>query len=107
MTKDFLGNEIKPGDYFAYPLTIGRSAQMALFQYVQENASGTHKARPIMRSYGYNSPNKYRVFDYKDDGSYGYRDMTAEERAKVDGKTSTLHFLDQRAVLLKDYTPTA
>lgn len=103
MVTDFLGNAIEPGDYFAYPLTVGRSANMAIFQFVAENASGTYKARPVERSYG-NSPMKYKVWVWDVITRSGhYRDMTPEERAKVDAKTSTLHFLEKRAVLLKDY----
>lgn len=104
MVTDFLGNEIKPGDYFAYPLTAGRSANMAIFQFVQANASGTYKARPVERSYSYSSSTRYKKWEWNADEATGrWRDLTPEERAKVDAKTSTLHFLEKRAVLLKDF----
>lgn len=100
MIKDFLGTEVKMDDYFAYPLTIGRSANMAIFQFKGLNKSGNVKARPVKRAYGGSHLFKYRKWDKN---KRDYVDMTEGERAKVDAKLSTLMLFSQRALLLKDF----
>ena len=107
--KDFLGYEVGPGDYFCYPLTVGRSACMALYRFVSVNESGNVKACKVEESYGssYGSASwKYKVFDAKAASGFGsqgaWRDMTEAERAKVDSKTSTLQMFATRAVKI-DY----
>ena len=105
---DFLGNKLEINDYFAYALTLGRSAQQAIFQYKGKNPSGTYKARPVSRSY---ERNEYKVWitNKSDPRWVGgkewgcYVDMTDVERAKVDAKTSTLHCVPERAVKLFDF----
>jgi len=106
---DFLGNKLEVDDYFAYALTLGRSAQQAIFQYKGKNPSGTYKARPVSRSY---ERNDYKVWinDASDprwvEGttrSSCYVDMTDAERAKARAKTSTLNCVPARAVKLFDF----
>ncbi len=97
MIKDFLGNEVKEGDYFAYPLVVGRSANMAIFQFSGLNKSGNVKARPVKRAYGND------FFKYKKYVDSNLVDMTESEKAKVDQKTSTLMMFSERALLLKDF----
>lgn len=99
-TKDFLGNMINVDDYFAYPLTVGRSAAMAVYQFKGLYESGSVKARQIDHSYGSNKEYRYKTWCRKEGG---YRDMTEAERLKVDSKTSTLHFMGKRAIKLDNY----
>jgi len=110
--KDFLGNEVKQGDYFAYPLIIGRSANMAIFQFdcVKD---GKVKAKPMERAYGGDSTsNKFKVWErvFNDKGEYvsgAYRDMTPKERAheedKINRRRSTLQMFSERALLLPNF----
>ena len=95
---DFLGNLIEIDDYFAYPLTLGRSATQAIYQFKGITPSGAYRARPIKRSY--ESCQDYKIWD---SNISKYRDITAEERAKLDSKTSILHFLNKRAVKLVNF----
>lgn len=97
MIKDFLGAEVKMDDYFAYPLTIGRSANMAIFQFKGLNKSGNVKARPIKRAYN-NDFTKYKKWS-----GFSWVEMTEAEKAKVDAKLSTLTMFSERALLLKDF----
>jgi len=101
--KDFLGQEVNVGDYFAYPTIVGRSASMNVYQF-RDIVNGKVKAHPIERSYGlYGNP--YEVFDLLEEGKYGYRPMTPKEREKYDNKCSTLQMFSERAILLKDFKP--
>jgi hypothetical protein len=99
-TKDFLGNVVNIDDYFAYPLTIGRSAAMAVYQFKGLNDSGSAKARQIDHSSGRNKEYRYKRWCSKEGG---YRDMTEAERLKVNSKTSTLHYMEVRAIKLDNY----
>jgi hypothetical protein len=102
--KDFIGQEVNVGDYFAYPTIVGRSASMNIYQ-LREVVKGKARAHPINRSYGL-AENPYRVFDYDPAKGGGYyRDMTPKEREKYDNKCSTLQMFSERAILLKDYKP--
>ena len=97
--KDFLGNDVEMDDYFAYPLTIGSSCQMAIFQYKGIHPSGVGvKAKPVTRSYG-----RTPFYEKWVPSVRAYRPMTQEERDKIDNATSTLKLFSQRAILLKDY----
>lgn len=98
MIKDFLGKEVEIDDYFAYPLVIGRSANMAIFQFKGTNKSGNVKARPVKRAYDGGDFLKHKKWN----GS-AYVDMTDGEKAKADQKTSTLSKFSERALLLKDF----
>lgn len=99
-TKDFLGNVISIDDYFAYPLTVGRSAAMAVYQFKGFNPSGSAKARQLSHSYGRSQEHRYKTWCSKE---HGLRDMTEDERQKVDSKTSTLHHMESRAVKLDNF----
>ena len=98
MIKDFLGFEVKMDDYFAYPLTIGRSANMAIFQFKGLNKNGNVKARPVKRAYNNND-----LFKYKKWNGSVWVEMTHDEKAKVDAKLSTLTMFSERALFLKDF----
>jgi hypothetical protein len=97
MIKDFLGHEVNLDDYFAYPLTIGRSANMAIFQFKDLNKNGNVKALPIKRSY------KNDLFRYKKWIGSALVELTEAEKIKVDSKLSTLTHFSRRAILLKDF----
>lgn len=101
--KDFLGVEVQIDDYFAYPLIIGRSANMAIFQYKGVTENGSVRGRPINRSYSYGQYNdsyKYKKWDRKTDK---WVDMTDAEKAKVDNRTSALSKFEERAIILKNF----
>jgi len=110
--KDFLGNDVVQGDYFAYPLIIGRSANMAIFQFDKVDDKGKVKARPCTRAYG-DDKLDYRIWRsgfYDIEGVYQsgkYEDMTAEERIHADTlyerKRSTLQMFSERAILLPNF----
>jgi len=93
MIKDFLGNECEKGDFFAYPTMVGRSASMNVYLLVGL-IDGKLKAIPLQRGCGGPS---HRVYDEK---LKGLRDMTPEERYKVDTKQSTLQLFSKRALRL-------
>lgn len=95
--KDFLGYEVGPGDYFCYPLTVGRSASMALYRFVAVNDSGNVKACKVESSS--DSTWKYKVFEYNESEPTAshFRQMTEAEREKLDNKTSTLSCFATRA----------
>ncbi len=102
--KDFLGQEVNVGDYFAYPTIVGRSASMNVYQF-KDIVNGKVKAHPIDRSYGMANKDPYQVFYYNSNDDYGYRPMTPAERKKHDNKCSTLQMFSERAILLKDFKP--
>ena len=105
MIKDFLGRECEVGDYFAYPLTVGRSASMALYQLIEIKPNGGVKAHKINASYGFNADTRYKNFIWDKVQSTGeWVDMTEAEKAKVDGKLSSLSMFTKRACKT-DYTP--
>lgn len=105
MIKDFLGRDCDVGDYFAYPLTVGRSASMALYQLKEIKADGGVKAHKINESYGFNACTRYKNFIWDEVTREGeWVDMTAAEKAKVDGKLSNLSMFTERACKT-DYTP--
>ena len=105
MIKDFLGRECDVGDYFAYPLTVGRSANMALYQLKEIRPNGSVKAHKIDASYGFHYESKYKKWIWDNLTNTGeYVDMTEAERAKVDAKLSTLGHFEKRACKT-DYTP--
>jgi hypothetical protein len=113
--KDMLGQEVNVGDYFAYPLVAGRSANMAIYQFKEETVDGKVKAKPITRTYGneyfnqvLNLPSKYCKWVH-DKGEF--QPMTQKERDKVDfreeNKRSTLLMFTDRAIKLKDFNEAA
>lgn len=105
--KDFLGRDVAPGDYFAYPLTIGRSACMALYQFVEVNEAGNVKAKKIDSSYisSWETKHKYLKFAYDAVSDTGkYVEVSPKQRAAIDAKLSTLLNFTARACKT-DYTP--
>jgi hypothetical protein len=103
MIKDFIGQDVVVGDYFAYPLIVGRSASMALYQLVSIGEAGKVKARKLNESYGFNNSWRYLTWTQLPTGEWDHVQMTDKQRAKVDAKTSTLNMFHERAILLKDY----
>ena len=77
--KDFIGQEVNVGDYFAYPLIIGRSASMAIYKLHSITDDG--KGEAIKK----HAPRHRSTWKYKK-----WVDMNDAERMKVDNKTSTL-----------------
>ena len=97
MIKDFLGSEVSVDDYFAYPLSIGRSNCMALYQLKVILDDGRVKARKVVETGGL-SAYKYKLFEYDAVNNTGqYVDMTPEQRQAVDRKTSVLNMFQTRA----------
>lgn len=97
MIKDFLGREVSVDDYFAYPLSIGSSNCMALYQLKVILDDGRVKARKVVESAGA-SFHKYRFFKYDEINNTGeYVEMTPEQRQAVDRKTSVLNMFESRA----------
>lgn len=75
--KDFVGQDAKVGDYFAYALVVGRSASQAIYQLREILPEGKVRAHKIDESYGFNNTWKYKKCEYdKQLGEYRYRDMT-------------------------------
>lgn len=102
--QDFIGQEVTVGDYFAYPLIVGRSASMAIYKLHSTFEDGRVKAIKQDESYGFDSSYKYKKTIYNvADNKYECIDMTPAEREKVDNRTSTLNMFSERAVLLKDF----
>jgi len=115
--KDMLGNEVKEGDYFAYPLVSGRSANMAIYQF-KEVVNDKVRAKPIERVYGHyhdgihptlNIPWKYVDYEVVNN-NYTPVEMTQAAKGKVDlkraNKRSTLQMFSERAILLKNFNET-
>lgn len=98
--KDFIGQDVNAGDYFAYPLTCGRSAVMAIYKFHSETDSGNVRGIKVEHSYNRDESWRYKVYV---GGEQVWREMTTEEREKVDNKTTTLKHFSDRAVLLKGY----
>ena len=97
MIKDFLGREVLVDNYFAYPLSAGRSNCMALYQLKLILDDGRVKARKVVESGG-PSMYKYKNFEYDHVNNTGaYVDMTPEQRQAVDRKTSVLNNFETRA----------
>jgi hypothetical protein len=66
--KDFLGQDVQVNEYFAYPLTVGRSACMALYKLVGVLEDGVKvKAIKIESSYGV-CFDKYKIFRKNKEG---------------------------------------
>jgi len=96
--KDFLGQDVQVNEYFAYPLTAGRSACMALYKLVGVLEDGVRvKAIKIESSYGFDHSWKYKTYKKSKEGVYEYRDMTDTEKHKLDNKASTLNEFSKRA----------
>lgn len=112
--KDLLGREVQVGNYICYALTVGRSANLAVY-IVKEVLDDKIKAVKIDSSYGMNGrevpvieggkhPRRYSVFEYNPGEIAHFRKMTPEEKYKVDNKTSTLS-MPERIFILDEFSP--
>jgi hypothetical protein len=111
--KDMLGQEVGPGDYFAYALMVGRSANMAIYKFVEEvTKKKTYsdeietkvRAIKLHESYGAKAKDAgswhFRVWD-----GVNYRNMTPEEMHKAMNKTTVLGMFEARGLLLPGFNP--
>ena len=114
--KDLIGREVQVGNYIAYALTAGRSADLGIYQ-VKEVLEDKIKAVKINSSYGNHHNCLMEVTSCENTGKVkvqqkyikwvrgsGYVEMTAEEKFKVDNKTSTLS-MPERIFILDNFTP--
>lgn len=119
--KDILKREIQVGQYIAYGLMVGRSANLAIYR-VKEVTEDSVKGVKIIESYGVdqlqNTPRDGHpaplrhmkwVAEYDALGNYvlgsgNYVEMTPEEKLKVDNKTTTIS-MSERAMILDGFTP--
>lgn len=119
--KDILKREIQVGQYIAYGLMVGRSANLAIYR-VKEVTKDSIKGIKLIESYGvdqlentprdgYPAPwrhmkwvSKYDALGYYILGSGEYIEMTPEEKFKVDNKTTTIR-MSERAMILDGFTP--
>lgn len=111
--KDLLGREVQVGQYICYALTVGRSANLAVYR-VKEVLEDKIKACKITESYGTSwnltlrngkiIPRKYCYFVYNPGEESYFEEMTEEEKAKVDNKTSTLS-MPERIFIIDGFTP--
>lgn len=112
--KDLFNREIQVGNFIAYALTAGRSANLAIYE-VKEVFPGSVKAHKIEESYGYGGydvtladgkviPRKYAEFFYKSEKDHGYKEMTQAQKDKVDNKVTTIS-MAKRAFILDNFTP--
>jgi len=110
--KDLLGRELQVGHYICYALTVGRSANLAVYQ-VRELLDDKIKACKITESYGTSwnitlkdgksVPRRYCKFVYVPGGDSYFEEMTQEQKDKVDNKTSTLS-MPERIFILDGFT---
>ena len=111
--KDLLGREVQVGHYICYALTVGRSANLAVYQ-VREVLEGKIKASKITESYGTTwnltlrdgkvVPRRYCKFVYNPGSESYFEEMTEKEKFKVDNKTSTLS-MPERIFILDGFVP--
>lgn len=119
--KDILKREIQVGQYIAYGLMAGRSANLAIYR-VKEVTKDFVKGVKIIESYGINQlvakkangfsvPWRYMKFVAEHDslgryieGSGKYIEMTDAEKTRVDNKTTTIK-MSERAMILDGFTP--
>jgi hypothetical protein len=109
--KDIIGREVQVGNYIAYALTAGRSANLGIYQ-VKEVLEDKIKASKINESYSWSLTNfkledgKVVPWKYiKWSPKLGkHTEMTTEEKFKIDNKTSTLS-MPERIFILDNFTP--
>lgn len=112
--KDLLGRDVQVGHYICYALTVGRSANLAVYQ-VKEVLEDKITAIKLESSYGQpnwdvnlqdgkTAPRKYCKFVYNPGGESHFKEMSEKEKAKVDNKTSTLS-MPERIFILDRFTP--
>lgn len=113
--KDLIGREVEVGQYIAYALTAGRSANLAIY-HVREVSKNSIKAHKVDESYtswtksfitleDKKLPWKHVKFDSKLDKLV---ELPDEEKAKIDtkldNKVSTLS-KSERIFILNDFSP--
>ena len=111
--KDLLGREVQVGHFICYALTVGRSANLAVYQ-VREVLEDKIKACKITESYyaswnitlknGKSVPRRYCNFVYVPGGESYHEEMNQEQKDKVDNKISTLS-MSERIFILDGFTP--
>jgi hypothetical protein len=107
--KDLVGNEVGPGDHFAYALTVGRSASLAIYKFVDIKGERVRAIKKV-ESYGSLDMSEHRLkmrhqkhMFNEATGRYEWMKLSPEEIEKIDNKTSSLGKFSERAILLKDY----
>lgn len=112
--KDLLNREIKVGNYICYALTVGRSANLAVYQ-VREVFDDKIKARKLTESYGSGEwlltlkdgkqvPRKLCNWVYSPGAESYYEEMTQEQKDKILNKVTTLS-MPERVFILDGFTP--
>ena len=109
--KDMIGREVEVGNYIAYGLVVGRSANLAIYK-VKEVLEYSIKAVKLQASYdrdyyvkdinGKIILSKHAKFVYKPGTESYFEEMTEEQKDKVDNKTSTLK-MPERIFILDNF----
>jgi len=109
--KDMIGREVEVGNYIAYGLVVGRSANLAIYK-VKEVFEDKIKAVKLESSYGRDRvvvdkngkeiSYRYANFVYNPDRNSYYEEMSQEQKDKVDNKTSTLK-MPERIFILDNF----
>lgn len=110
--KDMIGREVEVGNYIAYGLVVGRSANLAIYKVkevfedkirvVKVNSSYGCRDYTIVDNKGNEIPGRYVNFVYKPDCNSYYEEMNQEQKDKVDNKTSTLK-MPERIFILDNF----
>lgn len=110
--KDMIGREVEVGNYIAYGLVVGRSANLAIYK-VKEILEDSIKATKLQASYGHryfyvkdiNGKSilaRHANFVYKPGVESYFEEMTEEQKYKVDNKTSILK-MPERIFILDNF----
>lgn len=110
--KDMIGREVEVGNYIAYGLVVGRSANLAIYK-VKEVSEYQIKAVKLESSYGLGTYYvkdvngksvlaKYAKFVYRSSTESHFEEMSQEQKDKVDNKTSTLK-MPKRIFILDNF----
>lgn len=115
--KDLFNREIQVGNFIAYALTAGRSANLAIYE-VKEVFPNKVKAHKIEESYGshgsyihsgFNMPFHHLRYVYDEKAGTGeFEKLTPEEIKAVDEKLAskvTTISMSKRAFILDNFTP--
>lgn len=112
--KDLLGREVQAGQYIAYALTAGRSANLAIYQ-VREVLDDKIKAHKLTESYGSGQwelelkngkkvQRRFCNFVYMPQGESYFEELQEAEKEKVMSKVTTLS-MPERIFILDGFTP--
>lgn len=97
---DMWGKEAKVGDVFVHPLRRSSSVWTNKYEVVSiEEAAGRRPGKVKARCLNRDSW-AYKVWDDEGTGKWHHRDMTEEERTKVDAKTVTILTFSERSTIL-------